>query len=243
MSDAGTGGIDFLRLEAHLKVLAYANRLELLSLLRKPKTLDEIRLTPGVSQAGESADRPISRQAVQNHVDQLVEAGVIRVGKTDRKGKRSVNEYVLDQARLFAVLEELRKVGTFAPFVTLDPFTTEGIAESKEADWEPGPKLVLVHGVHEGRSFALKPSQVKPPRGWVVGRGTGVHVSLDYDPYVSSENAEVLKTPNGWRLLDLRSAKNGTFLNWKRVPVGGEVPLRGGDVVGVGRSFLVFRED
>lgn len=242
MADA-RGGIEYDKLEAYLKTLAYANRLELLSLLRSPKTLDEIHLTPGESQAGENPDRPISRQAVQNHLDKLQEAGLIRVGLTDRKGKRAIYEYTLDHARLFAVTEELRKVSALEPTVTLDPNATEGLPDAPQAPWEEGAKLVLVHGVHEGRAFALKPSKTRPGRGWVLGRAPECAVPLEYDPYVSHENAEIVAVGRQYRLLDLRSSKNGTFLNWRRLPIGGEAPLRSGDVIGLGRSLLLFREE
>ena len=235
--------IEYARLEAYLKTLAYANRLELINVLRRPRTLDEIHLTPGASQAGANPDRPISRQAVQNHLDKLAEAGLVRVGLTERKGKRAIYEYVTDHARLFAVLEEMRKVSAFEPIVRLDPDRTEALPDAEEAQWEEGPKLVVAHGVHEGRAFPLRSSQRPPGRGWVVGRGDDAQVPLEYDPYVSVENCEVVQVGRQFRVLDLRSAKNGTLLNWRRLPLGGEAPLRSGDVLGVGRTLLVFRED
>ncbi|MGQ0536289.1 MAG: FHA domain-containing protein [Methanobacteriota archaeon] len=234
--------IGYERLERYLKILAHSNRLELLSLLRTPRTLDEIRLTPSPSQAGENPERNISRQAVQNHIDRLLEAGLVRVGMTDRKGTRAHHEYVVDHARLFAVVEELRKVSTFEANVPLDPFMTEGLPEARERDWQEGAKLVLVHGIHEGKAFPLRQQDVKAPRGWVIGRAADAHISLEYDPYVSTENAEIMQVGAKFRLLDLRTSKNGTFVNWQRMPVGGEVVLAGGDIIGVGRSLLVFRE-
>lgn len=241
--EATREAVEFDRLESYLKVLAYANRLELLSILRKPRTLDEIHLSPGTSQAAGSPDRAISRQAVQNHLDKLIEAGLVRVAQTDRKGKRLVQEYGLDHVRLFAVLEELRKLSTLASDGPVDPFATEGLADARTLAWEEGAKCVLVHGVREGTAFPLRHKDLKPPRGWVLGRAPDLPVSLEYDPYVSSENAEILRVGDGYRLLDLRTAKNGTFINWQRLPVGGQVPLKSGDVIGVGRSLLVFRAD
>lgn len=235
--------IEFDRLEAYLKTLAYASRLELLSLLRSPRTLDEIHLQPGAAQAGHNPDRPISRQAVQLHLDKLEEAGLIRVGLTERKGKRALYEYAIDHARLFAVSEELRKVSALESHVPLDPNATEGLPVPRaETRWAEGPKAVLVHGVNEGRAFPLRASDAAPGRGWVIGRSQEAAVSLDYDPYVSVENSEIVQVGRQFRLLDLRSSKNGTLLNWKRLPVGGEAPLATGDVIGVGRSLLVFRE-
>ncbi|MGQ0536220.1 MAG: FHA domain-containing protein [Methanobacteriota archaeon] len=233
---------DFDRLERYLKALAYANRLELLSLLRRPRTLDEIHLTPGPSKAGGSPDRPISRQAVRAHLEQLEEAGLVRIRLGGRDGKRAQQEYVVDHARLYAVTDELRKLSTFEPEIELDLLATEELRAPRERTWAEGPKLVLVRGVEEGRAFPLKHGDLKAPRGWVVGRAPEAAVRLEYDPYVSGENAEVLKIGNEYRLLDLRNSRNGTFLNWHRLGVGAEVPLTGGDVIGVGRSVLLFRD-
>lgn len=239
---SGGDGIEFARLERYLKVLALANRLELLYALRKPRVLDEIHLTPHPSQAGLTPERPLTRQAVQHHLNQLTEAGLVRVRATERKGGRALQEYVLDHARLFAVVEELRKFSAIESLVPLDPFVTAGLAESRTPAWDEGPKLVLVHGVHEGRAFSLRHAELRPGRGWVIGRSPEAHVSLEYDPYVSTENAEILRVGNEFRLLDLRTAKNGTYLNWSRLPTGGEARLRTGDLIGLGRSLLLFRE-
>jgi DNA-binding transcriptional ArsR family regulator len=237
--------IQFDRLEAHLKPIAYASRLELLSLLRFPKSLDEIHLQPGASQAGENPDRPISRQAVQLHLDKLEEAGLVRVSLSERKGRRGVHEYSLDHSRLFAITEELRKMSTMESFARLDPNATEALSETTEPRWPDGPKLVLVHGVNEGRAFPLRPSATGgASRGWILGRAKDAAVSLDYDPYVSMENSEIVRLPGEqYRILDLRSSKNGTTVNWKRLPAGGQATLRTGDVIGVGRSLLLFRSD
>lgn len=234
--------IDYDALEQHLRVLGYANRLELLHLLQWPKTVDEIELRPSASQAGENPDRKISRQAVQNHLNRLAEAGLVQVGTTRRKGGREVQEYRIDHAQLFAVLEELRKLSVYDGPGPVDPFETGELDVGSSSLWEEGPKLVLVHGVGEGRVFPLRDKEIDSPRGWVVGRAPSAHVALPYDPFISTENSEILRTKEGYRLLDLRTAKNGTLLNWRRLPIGGETPLKGGDVIGVGRSLLVFRD-
>lgn len=229
------------RLEPYLEVLANSRRLELLGLLRTPRTLDEIHLTAGDVEEGRP-ERPLTRQGVQNHLDRLVEAGLVRVRPTERRGKRILLEYVVDHSRVFALLEELRALATLESRVPLDPQLTQRLEAVPEQSSADGPKLVLVHGLREGRAFPLLPSQLGGGRGWIVGRAAEAHVRLDYDPFVSNENAEVLRDHEGFRLLDLRSARNGTYLNWRRIPLGGEVPLREGDVVGVGKSLLVFRE-
>lgn len=236
---------DLLEFETRLKAIAYANRLQLLTLLRSPRTLDEIHLSPASAKAGGNPARTISRQAVQDHLDRLVETGLLRVRKRSREGRRSVQEFVVDRSRLFALAEDLRSLCVFEPTGRFDPCATEGLAASPAAAdlAEPGPKVVVVHGADVGRSFALPRKGLANGRGWIVGRSDRSHVTLPYDPYVSSENAEILETTDGFRILDLRTSKNGTYVNWTRLPVGGEVSLGSGDVIGVGRSLLVFREE
>lgn len=234
--------IDFEVLESYLRVLCYANRLELLSTLRKPRALEEIELTPTKSQAGASPGRVITRPAVQNHLDKLVEAGLVQVGRTKRLGGRAVNEYLLDHARLFGLTEEFRKLGRLKPVRRTDVFATQALQGQAEASWVEGPKLVLVHGVGEGTVFPLTARSNGTGRGAVIGRFEGAQVSLTFDPYVSAQNAEITHRDGRFHLLDLRTSKNGTFLNWRRLPTGGESVLDSGDVIGVGHSSLVFRE-
>jgi len=232
---------NYAELEAYLKALAQANRLELIEALRIPRTLDEIHLTPTAAIEMGGADRAMTRQGVQNHLDKLIDVGVVRVAPTDRKGKRGILEYRLDAARLFALIEELRRITREPAVGPVDPLATQQLADPAQAPWAEGPKLVLVHGIREGRVFPLLQRDLRAPRGWLVGRSPGVPVRLDYDPYVSLENAEILQRGSDYRLLDLRTAKNGTYVNWRRLPPGGETPLESGDVIGVGRSLLVFR--
>src|SRR5687767_3964350 len=54
-----------------------------------------------------------------------------------------------------------------------------------------GPCLVLVKGLDEGRTFALPPPKAGP-KSWNIGRRRGAPVSLDFDPFVSTENAAII---------------------------------------------------
>lgn len=250
--DAEAGGepeardrIDFEGLEGYLRVLGYANRLELLTMLRDPRTIDEIRLSPAPAQAGESPDRAITRQAVQKHLDRLMEIGLVRSKTVKRPGKRSQNAYQTDHARLFALVEEFRRLCKVPPTRAIEPLATTALPAEERGPGRDveGPRLVLVHGVHEGRTYPLRRADLEGPRGWVIGREADLPVALPFDPFVSKENAEVLPADDGgYEVMDLRTAKNGTFVNWERLPVGGRAPLASGDVVGVGRSLLVFKE-
>jgi DNA-binding transcriptional ArsR family regulator len=242
MNSRDPGTPDPEHLAELLTALGSPNRLRLVTLLREPRTLDEIELPP-TQQIGDREDRAISRQAVEKHLDRLAEFGLVREEETTRKGSRPRREFVVDRASLFAVLEELRRLGALEPEAEVDPRATVDLDDPQETDLPPGRKLVLVRGAREGVCFPLRRSKLEDPRGWILGRSADAHVSLEYDPYVSKENAEVIPSADGPKLVDLRSSTNGTFLNWTRLEPGEETPLSTGDVVGVGRSLLVYHDD
>ena len=230
--------IDYDRLEEYLRALAHGRRLELLNILRVPRALADIRITPGRRRLFERPDRYVSRQAVQRHLEILQEVGFVVATPAKPHGK----DFVVDPQRVYQVLEELRRVGTATAgaFVSRDETVDGQGASAHEVD--PGPKLVLVHGFVEGKVFPLRSRDVGPGGGWVVGRKPDLHVSLDYDPFVSLLNSEVRLEGREYVVSDLGSSRNGTWVNWR--PVGADpVALRPGDVLGVGRSLLVFQRE
>ena len=231
--------IDYDQLEEYLRALAHGRRLELLHILQVPHALADIRITPGQDRGGDSPDRLASRQTIQRHIETLQEIGVV-VANPAAEGRSK--EFVVDPRRVFQVLEELRRVGqiTAGAFVSREA-TVEG-GSSPASAIEAGPKLVLVHGFVEGKVFPLRRVDLKQGGGWLIGRKVGAHVSLDYDPFVSLVNSEILVERNAYLLRDLGISRNGTWLNWRRL--GPEaVALRPGDVIGVGRSLLVFQPE
>jgi len=235
--------VDYQELEESLQALAYSSRLHLLDLLRVPHTLSDIHLGPGPSRAGSDPRRPVSRQAIRQHLDKLVEAGLVVAREPTGRG-RAVREYVVNPRRLYYVAEEFRKLCVAAASAPAGRDLTVDLDTPRPAEArEPGPKLVLAHGALEGKSFPLHPSQLAKGRGWVIGRKAGLHVSLGYDPYVSLENSEIVAEAGGYELLDLRTSRNGTSVNWRRLGKEERVALRPGDLIGVGRSLLVFRHD
>lgn len=228
-------------LAQQLRALSQANRLHLLNLLREPKTIGNLIIAPGPGRAGGRPERPITRQSVLEHLHKLEEVGLVK-SRPAGKERSTQLEYVTVRTQLFAMMESLREVTETQPIVT-DPSQTQAASPwSTYRDTGTGPQLIVVHGAEPGKVFPLRPDARTTGRGWILGRKTQCHVCLDYDPYASSENAEILrKDDGGFRLLDLRTARNGTWLNWKRLPLGAEAPLQAGDVIGIGRSLLVFR--
>lgn len=229
-ADGREAGDDLDALANGLKALANAKRLHLLRFLARPHYLEEIASELGVA-----------RQTAQEHVQQLVELGLLQSVR-GRGDHGPVNDYVVVPQRMFALLERLERVAG----VTLDLDEEEGVdfrmptamaATAPETPKEHDlPRLVLVRGMRLGQTTPLTGNGP-----WLLGRDPHAAVGLDYDPYVSTRHAEVRRTPGGgWEVVDLYSS-NGTFVDWKQVPRGTTAKLENGAVLRVGKSLLVFR--
>ena len=225
----GTDPQGFDSLAGYLKVLGNPKRLHLLQYLVHPHYLEEI-----------ASELKMARQTAQEHVQQLLDLGVVqRV-----RGKREsgpVTEYVVVPQRLFSIHEEFGKLGVLEPELeegsALRPPTSPlvtGVAAPKEQDL---PRLVIVHGRRIGQSVALTGNGP-----WLLGREPTATVCLDYDPFVSARHAEVRRAAGGaFEVADLYSS-NGTFVEWKRLPRGTSQRVDNGAVVRVGKSLLLFRK-
>ena len=236
--DSRPARVDYEDLAETLQALSYPARLELLDMLRFPHTAAEVKLTPHRVVAGENPERAVSKQAVQAHLDKLVDTGLVRVA-TVEVGGRQVNQFLVNSQRFYAIVEDLRRLcvryagrGPVGDQTgTLGGATTGGAPR--------GPRLTLVHGVYEAKAFPLTDETAREGR-WTVGRQRGAAVSLDYDPYVSSEHAHITRGAKGYVITDAADSKNGTFVNWEPLPKGASQPLRAADIIGVGRSLLCF---
>lgn len=229
---------DYAGLADVLGALAYGARLELLDMLRFPHTAGEIRLNPHRHAAGANPDRAISKQAVQAHLDKLVDVGLVRVEQVTVEG-RATNRYAANVQQLYSLVEDLR--GLCVRYAGRGPVgsATGTLAAPAQPVEARGPRLTLVHGVYEGKAFPLTDETARDGR-WVIGRQRLAPISLDYDPFVSGEHAFVSRVDGGFSVTDAPRSKNGTMLNWTPLPRGGTAALRPGDVVSVGRSHLVF---
>ena len=216
--------LDFAALARDLAPLGNEKRLELLHFLTRPHYLEEIASHLGMA-----------RQAAQKHVDQLLECGVVR-RQAGRRASGPVTEYVVAPQRLFALGEEFARLGVLKPRAEASLERTEVGGAAPARGVPEGPALVLVHGMDAGRFFPLAGG----PGPWTLGREAARDVPLEYDPFASNRHAEI-HLERGRHLLVDAFSTNGTFLNWEPLPRGGRAPLRPGDVVGVGRSLLVFR--
>lgn len=236
-----TADIRFEELAQRLEVLANGNRLKLLHQLLKPKALSEIDLRPGTVKAGENPLRPISRQAVQRHLERLASIGITATFRA-RRGKSLVDVHTINYPRLFAMVEDLRSLGQLRPAQEAENLAT--IAGTGTPAPAPGfgPLLVIVRGLQEGTTYPLHDAACTTPGRWVLGRKRGVPVCIDYDPYVSAENTEFARRGEKIVVRSMPASRNGTRVNWRLLGPDEAESLRHGDVIGVGKTLLLFRE-
>lgn len=230
--------VDYAGLAESLAALSYPARLELLDHLRFPHAVSEVRLSPLRSAPGENPERASSKQAVQAHVDKLVDAGLVRMELADTEG-RAAHRYTVNLQSLYAVVEELRRLSVrYAGRGAVGDATGTMVA-SEAPPVAKGVRLVLVHGVYEGKSFPLT-DETAVDGAWTIGRQRGLPIALDYDPFVSALHARITRSGAHFALADLPESKNGTSVNWEMLGKAERRTLRPADVIGVGRSLLTF---
>ena len=217
-------------LAAYLKVLGNPKRLRLLQFLVKPHYIEEI-----------ASELKMARQTAQEHVQMLLDIGVIQRVR-GRRETGPVTEYVVVPQRLFAIHEEFGTLGVLQPELEEEQVTMRhltqplapGAAAPKEQDL---PRLTIVHGMRIGQTTPLVGNGP-----WLVGRDPAATVCLDYDPFVSTRHAEIRRASGGgFEVADLYSS-NGTFLDWKRVARGTAQKLDNGGALRIGKSILLFRK-
>jgi DNA-binding transcriptional ArsR family regulator len=225
----------YATLAANLEALASETRLALLHALRLPRAVNDIRLSPLTVRPGENPDRALTRQAVTRHLEQLQDAGLVQ--RVADPGSRA-DLYVLNHERLFALVDELRRLAKLrtAHSDDLGGVTMDATPQASEP-LPTGPRLYMAYGRDDGLAFPLQ-----GPKGtrWVIGRGKECAIRLDYDPYLSTRSAAVERTEAGFVLHDLQS-RNGSWVNGAKLPRGGTRDLAPGDALTVGRSVLVFQ--
>jgi signal transduction histidine kinase len=91
------------------------------------------------------------------------------------------------------------------------------------------PRLIVIKGPDEGKQFELAGESLP------IGRDPGNKIRMN-DTEVSRRHAELVRTPDGYRILDKGSA-NGTYVNSQSVK---DALLHPSDRVQIGQSVLVF---
>ena len=117
------------------------------------------------------------------------------------------------------------------------PTTGQSPAELKrQLELEREGRAFLIHRDPAGRQHLT----VLPQRGRLqIGRAEDAGLSLAFDGEVSRLHAEIEPAGGEWLLVDDGLSSNGSFVNGERV--AGRRRLRGGDIVRLGRTTLVFR--
>lgn len=90
--------------------------------------------------------------------------------------------------------------------------------------------LVVIYGEELGRKFDLAGEET------IIGRSSQATIQIDQES-ISRHHAKLVHGEPGIRIVDLDST-NGTFVNDE--PVQGELPLRNGDLVKIGRTIFKF---
>ena len=98
------------------------------------------------------------------------------------------------------------------------------------------PYILIKDGSPNGVSIPVLKANL------LVGRDQDADIVID-DPTVSRKHAEIMRSNDGFVLLDLGS-KNGTFVNERKIGRAGQ-SLKDGDEIrfGAGHSALIFREN
>ncbi|HVM45318.1 MAG TPA: FHA domain-containing protein [Candidatus Thermoplasmatota archaeon] len=216
---------------ATLSPLTNPHRLAIIEQLRTPHTLSEIRVVD--TTRGTSA--PLARQTVSRHLELLVGAGLVTARPASGDARETL-EYSVNHQRIFLVADQLRSLARLRP--AIEPAQRTERSASATTGSPRGPCLVLVHGLDEGTRFDLRP---RPKTAdWVIGRRRDAAVCLDFDPSVSGQNAIVHWDDGRYSVEDVPGSRNGTLLNFARLPSGERRELHHGDVIGVGRCLLLF---
>jgi len=223
--------VDFDLLAMYLKALANPGRLELLWQLRYPANPAELSIKPRRRDAL-PADRPMSRQTIASHLEQLEEIRVVSRLEDADAGVR----WATNVPQVFALVEELRKL-TAIPSTNIDVEETVASRAGEASAWREGPKVALLSGPWEGRVFDLAGDGP-----WTIGRSRSRSIAMTYDPFVSAEHASLLRSSGRYVLTIAPDARNPGRVNFTALAPGASRQLRHGDVLGLGRSLLLFHE-
>lgn len=231
---------DLTELLSKLKAVSDENRFRLLEDLKKPRTINDIHLTAETDAESYRGDRRLTRQGIQYHLDILREAELVTANLEKREG-RMMNVHRVDPCGLFVFWEQL---GDLVSRLGSDQAGTEHPTrdlEEQTRKWPQEPRLVLTHGLMNGRAFGLSGKPSSAHRGWIIGRSPKAEITLPYDPYISAEDTEIIPSEDGYKVLDLRTSTNRTQINDRTLDFGGQARLDRGDLIQIGRSQLLYQ--
>lgn len=146
---------------------------------------------------------------------------------------RIIRKYSQRLREANALLEKLAGTGVdeHPSSEAMSPPPTDAPADDSQTS---GPRLV---DIASGEAFYMGDGEII-----TIGRAdpvTGIRPDIDLSDLdasrsVSRRHAKIVKTTDGWAVLEEVGTVNGTFVNDQRVPSGVEVPLVEGDRVKIG---------
>jgi DNA-binding CsgD family transcriptional regulator len=104
-----------------------------------------------------------------------------------------------------------------------------------DAERRGSPFLLYVDGTGRQRIVVLDDERSR----WIVGRGAGADVPLDWDADVSRIHAELELLGHAWTVADDGLSRNGTYVNGDRIR--GRRRLAERDQVRFGATTVIFR--
>ena len=109
------------------------------------------------------------------------------------------------------------------------------LKERLEAERRGTPFLLYADGARRQQIVVLGPERGR----WIVGRGAGADVALDWDADVSRIHAELERLGQAWTIADDGLSRNGTYVNGERIR--GRRRLAERDQLRFGTTTVVFR--
>lgn len=215
------------KLLVHLRALASPVRLRLLKSLVSPTRAPDVRVPAGRARAGFEPQRFLGRSTVIEHLEVLVQAGLVR---------RVGEEYVVDQQGMVALLQDLGALAKLRALIEVDVESTRPAKPPLDAELPPTPRLTIVSGPEAGRAFGLVGDGP-----WELGRAPGCDIPLPHDPHVSRLHVLVARAADGFTVRVADVAKNAAWVDFARMEPGALAAVRPGAVVTVGATTLVLQ--
>ncbi|HVM45203.1 MAG TPA: FHA domain-containing protein [Candidatus Thermoplasmatota archaeon] len=215
------------RLMMRLRALASPVRLQLLKALVTPSRSADVRVRAAGERAGLGAERFLGRSTVIEHLDVLMEAGLVR---------RIGDSYVTDQQAMVALLQDLGELARLRALVEVDVEVTRAAAAPAVQPLPHLPRALVANGPDAGRAFALTGSGP-----WRVGRGADCELSLPHDPHVSRLHVTLELAPPGFLVRVASAAKNAVFVDFAQLPPGESLAVRPGALLLVGATLLALQ--
>lgn len=147
----------------------------------------------------------ITRQAVQRHLDEMLEAGVVEIASPG--SNRCPTRYKTARNVLGWVQEAIHRTLPLSPDTATHIVRGDATASLLLLAPVPGMKVDL-----SGRDE------------WRIGRGPWATLPLPMDPFMSNRHATLRRCGAGWSVEDMGS-RNGTRVHGIRVVEGEEVPV------------------